>query len=150
MMLCRTGCGCYQRYTTILGEAIGRCLGTKEIELCNCGGDESKCDFYPDKRKKSKKPSLSDIIQELMKNDFELNIRIAFAFNNTIRVSIKDRNNGRVIEQCLRRENSLSFSYEEAFLEMIYSMIYDLKEQENSGLVVMRNKAGNHKIVFKK
>ena len=29
----------------------GRCWGTKECDLCNCEGDESKCDFYPEKRK---------------------------------------------------------------------------------------------------
>ena len=28
----------------------GRCWGTKECEPCYCGGDESKCDFYLEKR----------------------------------------------------------------------------------------------------
>ena len=36
-------------YTTYYGES--RCLGTKEVETCICGGDEFKCDFYPEKRK---------------------------------------------------------------------------------------------------
>lgn len=40
-------------YTTYSGES--RCLGTKEIDRCNCGGDESKCDFYPEKRKAAEK-----------------------------------------------------------------------------------------------
>ena len=40
-------------YTTYSGES--RCLGTKEVEICSCGGDESKCDFYPEKRKKAEK-----------------------------------------------------------------------------------------------
>ena len=40
-------------YTTYYGES--RCLGTKEVETCSCGGDESKCDFYPEKRKKAEK-----------------------------------------------------------------------------------------------
>lgn len=40
-------------YTTYSGES--RCLGTKEVETCSCGGDESKCDFYPEKRKKAEK-----------------------------------------------------------------------------------------------
>lgn len=31
-----------------------RCDGTKEIDLCHCGGDESKCDFYPEVREKGK------------------------------------------------------------------------------------------------
>ena len=32
-------------------DAYGVCLGTKECDRCNCYGDESKCDFYPEKRK---------------------------------------------------------------------------------------------------
>lgn len=40
-------------YTTYSGES--RCLGTKEVETCSCGGDESKCDFYPEKRKVAEK-----------------------------------------------------------------------------------------------
>ena len=40
-------------YTTYYGES--RCLGTKECDRCNCGGDESKCDFYPEKRKVAEK-----------------------------------------------------------------------------------------------
>ena len=40
-------------YTTYSGES--RCLGTKEVETCSCGGDESKCDFYPEKRKAAQK-----------------------------------------------------------------------------------------------
>ena len=27
-------------------------MGTKEKDLCSCQGDESKCDFYPEKRNK--------------------------------------------------------------------------------------------------
>ena len=40
-------------YTTYYGES--RCLGTKEIDRCGCEGDESKCDFYPEKRKAAEK-----------------------------------------------------------------------------------------------
>ena len=40
-------------YTTYSGES--RCLGTKEVDRCNCGGDEFKCDFYPEKRKAAQK-----------------------------------------------------------------------------------------------
>ena len=31
------------------------CLGAKELERCYCGGDESKCNFYPEKRKAAEK-----------------------------------------------------------------------------------------------
>ena len=56
-MFCRKECDCYRQYTDTLGKSFGRCLGTKEIETCYCGGDESKCDFYPERRKKSAKTS---------------------------------------------------------------------------------------------
>lgn len=128
MTFCRKECDCYRRYPDILGETIGRCLGTKEIETCDCGGDESKCNFYTERRKKSKKPSFYDIIQELIEENFELTIRRGFVFEDMVRVSVRDNKSGRVIEECLRQENNPSFKYEEALLEMIYSMIYDLKE----------------------
>lgn len=31
------------------------CYGTKEREACDCEGDESRCDFYPEKREKADK-----------------------------------------------------------------------------------------------
>lgn len=131
MTFCRKECDCYRQYIDSLGKSFGRCLGTKEIEICNCGGDESKCDFYPERRKKSKKPkkpSFYDIIQELIKENFELTIRRGFVFEDVVRVSVSDNKSGRVIEECLRQENSPSYNYEEALLETIYSMIYYLKE----------------------
>ena len=55
-------CDCYNiRQETIYAPTMsyarpyGVCLGTKEIDRCNCGGDESKCDFYPEKRKAAEK-----------------------------------------------------------------------------------------------
>ena len=39
-------CSCWKPLTH-----NARCYGTKEAEYCSCGGDESKCDFYPEKRK---------------------------------------------------------------------------------------------------
>ena len=36
-------CPAYQGYT-------GHCHGTKECDPCKCGGDASKCDFYPEMR----------------------------------------------------------------------------------------------------
>ena len=121
-------CDCYEQYTDFLGKSAGRCLGTKEIEICSCGGNESKCDFYPERRKKSRKPSLSDIIHELMENQFELTIHRGSVFENMARVRIRDVKGNRVIEQCLILDNNLFFNYEETFLlEMIDYMIYELK-----------------------
>lgn len=58
-------CSCYEtrvvcepRYNTITGRIdhyvdveYGRCRGTKECDICTCGGNEKKCDFYSHKRK---------------------------------------------------------------------------------------------------
>ena len=47
-------CDCYNiRIDRIYGNEVkyGVCLGTKEVDRCSCDGDESKCDFYPEKRK---------------------------------------------------------------------------------------------------
>jgi hypothetical protein len=34
---------------------VGVCWGTKEADECNCGGDETKCDFYPQVRETAQK-----------------------------------------------------------------------------------------------
>ena len=53
-------CDCYETRTETAGPwknnyLYGVCLGTREVEMCNCGGDESKCTFDPEKRKKAEK-----------------------------------------------------------------------------------------------
>lgn len=67
-------CDCYKtkptrrtRYDPITGKpnseirTAGYCSGTRENDLCDCGGDTAKCDFYPEKRKST---TISD--QEIM------------------------------------------------------------------------------------
>lgn len=34
---------------------VGVCWCTKECDECSCGGDRTKCDFYPEVREKAKK-----------------------------------------------------------------------------------------------
>lgn len=46
-------CNSYIKDTDGLGGYIPHCYGTKERKICQCGGDESKCDFYPEKREKA-------------------------------------------------------------------------------------------------
>lgn len=70
-------CHCYHKqpktrytYHPITGSPIGNnimvgvCWGTKETEECSCGGDETKCDFYPDVRAKAKKKTKKNITIE--------------------------------------------------------------------------------------
>lgn len=35
----------------------GICLGTKEVDYCNCDGDRSKCDFYENVRQEARRSS---------------------------------------------------------------------------------------------
>ena len=49
-------CSCYhETHGAGFGMGRGVCYGTRECEYCWCDGDESKCDFYPEKRKKANK-----------------------------------------------------------------------------------------------
>lgn len=57
-------CDCYHEEYEIAGwlgpyEQIRklrkRCNGTRERDECSCGGDRTKCDFYPEVREKAKK-----------------------------------------------------------------------------------------------
>lgn len=57
-------CDCYIEdrqfvdYTPLmkpLYKTVSLCLGTKEQDQCSCGGDRTKCDFYPEVREKAKK-----------------------------------------------------------------------------------------------
>lgn len=47
-------CDCYYEYPDGYKGMYGNrgvCYGTKECDPCSCGGDKSKCDFYPERRK---------------------------------------------------------------------------------------------------
>ena len=39
-------------------EPYGYCNGTRERDLCSCGGDRTKCNFYPEVREKALKEQL--------------------------------------------------------------------------------------------
>jgi hypothetical protein len=49
-------CECYRAEKNFVGK-VGSCWGTAERDACSCGGDKSKCDFYPSVREKGKKPT---------------------------------------------------------------------------------------------
>ena len=42
-------CDCYH-----LEHGVSVCWGTKEKDLCTCGGDKKKCNFYPENRQTPK------------------------------------------------------------------------------------------------
>lgn len=49
-------CNCYREYMSVgFDTGRARCFGTRECDPCTCGGDESKCNFYPEKRENANK-----------------------------------------------------------------------------------------------
>ena len=40
---------------TAVDVRYGYCNGTRERDICNCGGDPTKCDFYPEIREKAER-----------------------------------------------------------------------------------------------
>lgn len=58
-------CNSYIKDLDGLGGVIPRCYGTKEREICQCGGDPSKCDFYPEKRNKTNTTIAMDAVEYL-------------------------------------------------------------------------------------
>ena len=49
------------------------CYGTKEMEECSCGGDKSKCDFYPEKRQQKLKAKRQIVDVQEAKNFIDAN-----------------------------------------------------------------------------
>ena len=57
---CEEGVKSYNLYDQHTGKYAGNgsvkygyCTGTKELDECYCGGDRTKCDFYPDIKEKA-------------------------------------------------------------------------------------------------
>jgi hypothetical protein len=77
-------CECYEERTKIIGwlgpdEVIRKtvcvCNGTKEQDVCSCGGDRAKCDFYPQVRNKALKEN-EPMKAKLLINGKELEVEI--------------------------------------------------------------------------
>lgn len=71
-------CECWELRKTIVGwhdksPLYGQytkqiCNGTKEREECTCGGDVTKCDFYPEKRKEGKMMNTAEMFIQANKD----------------------------------------------------------------------------------
>lgn len=64
-----------------------RCNGTRERDECTCGGDRSKCDFYPDVRKKASAKSTKSVdkmVWNVMLFDYNQGKTVPYnVFNNS-------------------------------------------------------------------
>lgn len=66
-------CNCYYE---IYGKT--ECWGTKEREECSCGGDETKCNFYPEKRAGAQAKKVME--------DFKKNRKYTYEETNALRL----------------------------------------------------------------
>ena len=48
-------CSCWEPATDQSGTEFATCSGTREYDLCECGGDRTKCDFYVGVREDAKR-----------------------------------------------------------------------------------------------
>lgn len=74
-------CPCYKRNNDV----YGYCLGTKWKQLCSCQGDQSKCNYYPEKRERAKKMTTLEMMnlakdngKTYLVNDMLYNIKFGF------------------------------------------------------------------------
>jgi hypothetical protein len=44
----------------VIRKTVCVCNGTREQDVCSCGGDRTKCDFYPEVRQKALKEEADD------------------------------------------------------------------------------------------
>lgn len=126
-------CSCYFEYEKLRHTMIwpgaapiktleGRCHVTRERELCSCGGDPAKCDFYPEKRKAAMKEENKEESHDLTTiyyahhqwkygtkvEQYELDLikryfPHAIIFNPSVDLEIKTTNEEYIMEECLAK-----------------------------------------------
>lgn len=50
----------YTPFMKPIYKTVAVCNGTKERDICSCGGDKTKCDFYPEVKEKALKEKGAD------------------------------------------------------------------------------------------
>lgn len=76
-------CPCYEAQpfiVSVMDKVVGPeaiCIGTKECDICTCGGDVSRCDHYPEKREKGQKVKNALAIEQLKEEAKKLGYRLA-------------------------------------------------------------------------
>ena len=86
-------CNCYEEFSYCLTsnppiyKTESRCLGTKERDLCSCGGDKTKCNFYSHVREEGYK----DINENLDK--IELEFYRQYVIENDLLYDVLDKYN---------------------------------------------------------
>ena len=120
-------CDCYHKE---FGKDV--CYGTKEREECDCGGDKTKCDFYPIKRSEAIcDDGVTDIftlLQKIEKRGYELTFGPSKLFFGTVWISLRDPKTYHSIEIQIRVDQNYFKDFNSIIFETIDAMIKDMDD----------------------
>ena len=113
-------CSCYKN---------GRCLGTKEVEVCSCKGNTSVCDFYPQKRNNKTAESIMKNVDNISDTIKEISDKLVEKYCTTLDVEMS------VIRLELKENNSLTDdTLEKHILELANILYFTGSAQEDLGI----------------
>ena len=114
-------CSCYRH---------GRCLGTKEVEVCSCKGNTSMCDFYPQKRNNK-----TETAEDIMQNVDNISDTIKELSDNLVRKYCKDLNILMLNIQASIKANNVTDEFlETSILDLANTLYFTGSAQEDLGI----------------
>ena len=106
----------------------GRCLGTKEVEVCSCKGNTSVCDFYPQKRN-------NKTAKDIMQNVDNISDTIKELSDNLVRKYCKDVNILMLNIQASIKANNVTDEFlETSILDLANTLYFTGSAQEDLGI----------------
>lgn len=113
-------CSCYKN---------GRCLGTKEVDVCNCKGNTSVCDFYPQKRNNKTAEDIMKNVDNISDTIKEISDNLVTKYCAPLDVEMA------VIRLELKENNSLTDdTLEKHILELANILYFTGSAQEDLGI----------------
>lgn len=115
-------CSCYKN---------GRCLGTKEVEVCRCKGNTSMCDFYPQKRNNK-----AETTEDIMQNVDNISDTIRRISDGLVKRYCSDLDNFMQVTRDLiiRNGDITDVQLEQAILELANILYFTGSAQEDLGI----------------
>ena len=112
-------CNCYKN---------GRCLGTKEVEVCSCKGNTSVCDFYPQKRN-------NKTAEDIMKNVDIISDTIKEISDKLVTKYCDDLDDLMIDIKSILTNDAMTDSYlETAILDLANTLYFTGSAQEDLGI----------------
>ena len=112
-------CSCYKN---------GRCLGTKEVEVCSCKGNTSVCDFYPQKRN-------NKTAEDIMQNVDNISDTIKEISDKLVTKYCDDLDDLMIDIKSILTNDTMTDSYlETAILDLANTLYFTGSAQEDLGI----------------